>query len=209
LVDLVDKQRSRLDYLPPRRKNIGNGELFGYISLTKSDAQQYLNVLQDHNPPILNIIEHRSNDKTRYGLLNPLLKEFISYCIRVLHDVEWRMQYIWLYKRPIKNFLEDDEKKWFMRLYGDKTKMGRIVSSHFLNLVKKKCEFRDQEKERIQQLSKHANKTIQEFNESIKRSYQVIMSQKYRSVRNMYSLVTGPLLEVVYPRFLRLELNLY
>jgi hypothetical protein len=209
LVDLVDKQRTKSDYLPPRRKNIGNGELFGYISITKSEAQQSLNMLQDHNPPILHIIEHKSNDKSRYGLLNPLLKEFVSYCIRTLHDVEWRMQYVWLYKRPIKECVEDDEKKWFMRLYGDKAKMGRIVSSHFLNLVEMKCKLRGKEKKRIQQLNTHADKTIREFDESIKRSYQVILSQKYRSLRNTYSLVTDPLLEVVYPQFLRSELNLY
>lgn len=209
LVDLVDKERTRLDYLPTRRKNIGNGELFGYISLTKSEAQQSLNALQNHNPPILHIIKHRSNGKTRYGLLNPLLKEFISYCIRTLHDVEWKLQYVWLYKRPIKKCLKDDEKKWFMRLYGDKSNMGRIVSSHFLNLVEMKCKLRDKEKKRIQQLNTHAGKTIQEFDESIKRSYHVIMSQKYRSVRNTYNLVTDPLLEVVCPQFLRSELNLY
>ena len=46
LVDLADKQKTRLDYLPPRRKNVGNGELFGYISLTKSESQQYIDELQ-------------------------------------------------------------------------------------------------------------------------------------------------------------------
>jgi hypothetical protein len=208
LVDLVDKQRTRLDYLPPRRKNIGNGEMFGYISLTKLEAQQSLNVLQDHNPSILQIIEHRSNGKSRYGLLNPLLKEFISYCIRTLDDVEWKMQYIWLYKRPIKRCLEDDEKKWFMRLYGDGANMGRIVSSHFLNLVQMKCKFRNKERKQIQQLNIHADKTIQEFDESIKRSYQVIMSQKYDSVRKRYSLIVEPLIEVTFPAFLKRELHL-
>ena len=160
LIDLVDKRRTRYDYLPPRRKNIGNGELFGYISLTRSEAQQSLDMLQDHSPPILQVIEHRSNGKSRYGFLNPLLKEFISYCIRTLHDVEWRMQYVWLYKRPIKECVIDDEKKWFMRLYGDKVNMGRIVASHFLNLVEMKRKLRDKEEKQIQQLKIHAYKTI-------------------------------------------------
>jgi hypothetical protein len=87
--------------------------------------------------------------------------------------------------------------------------MGRVVSSHFLNLVEMKCKLRDKEKKRIKQLNTHADNTIREFDDSIKRSYQVIISQKYRSLREMYSLVTEPLLEVVYPGFLRSELNLY
>ena len=66
----------------------------------------------------------------------------------------------------------DDEKKWFMRLYGDKVNMGRIVASHFLNLVEMKRKLRDKEEKQIQQLKIHAYKTIREYDESLKRCYQ-------------------------------------
>ena len=116
LVDLADKQKTRLSYLPPRLKNIGNNGLFGYISLIKSEAEQYLKELQGHNPPILNVIDYKPSAKTRYGITDPLLKEFISLCITTLGDVEMKMQYVWLYKRPIRKFMKDDENKWYTRV---------------------------------------------------------------------------------------------
>jgi hypothetical protein len=203
LVDLVDKHRTRLAYLPPRRKNIGNDELFGYISLTKSESQQYTNELQDHDPSILHLINPQLNGITRYDISDPLLKEFIAFCIITLGDVEQRMHYAWLYKRP----MEDDEKKWYMRLYGKEAK-GTRITNYFLSLVERKGEFRKKEKKIQDELSSHADKVIHEFDKSIKHGYHIIMSQKYLSTRKRYSLVTEPLIEVVYPYFLKTEYHL-
>jgi hypothetical protein len=207
LIDLVDKRRTRLDYLPPRRKNVGNDELFGYISLTEQEARQHINDLQVHSPPILYVIDPQSNDRTRYGILDPVLKEFVSFCIITLGNVEWKLQYVWLYKRPIRRFMKDAENKWYTLLYGSDQK-GLRLTSYLWNLMRKKKDFRKMDGKRQSELIVHADKTIRQFDGSIKRSYQITMSQKYRSVRNTYGLVTDPLLEVVYPQFLRSELNL-
>lgn len=207
LVDIVDKRRTRLDYLPPRRKNVGNDELFGYISLTEQEARQHINDLQVRIPPILHVIDPQPNDRTRYGILDPVLKEFVSFCIITLGNLEWKLQYAWLYKRPIRKFMKDAENKWYTRLYGSDQK-GLRVTSYLWNLMRKRKDFRKMDGKRQRELIVHADKTIRQFDESIKRSYGVIMSQRYRSVQNTYSLVTDPLLEVVYPQFLRSDLNL-
>jgi hypothetical protein len=202
LVDLVDKQKTRLSYLPPRLKNIGNDQLFGYISLIKSEAEQYIKELQGHNPPILNVINYKPNGKTRYGITDPLLREFISLCITTLGGVEMKMQYVWLYKRPIRKFMKDDENKWYTQLYG---RRGRRLTSYLLNLVKMKKDFTTMNKGRQNELTLNACKVIDQYDKSLKQRYQLIMGQKYRSVREKYSRVTEPLIKAVYPDFLKAE----
>jgi hypothetical protein len=203
LVDLVDKRRTRLDYLPPRRKNIGNDELFGYIGLTKSEAEQYIKELQCYDPPTLHVIDHKPNDKTRYGIPDPLLIDFVAFCIITLGDVEWKMQYVWLYQRPgLRKFVEDDEKKWYTRLYGNEQK-GRRLTSYFWRLVRMKKDFRKLDRRRQNELTEHADNVIAQLDKSIRLRYQIIMSQKYKSVRERYNVVTGPLIEAVFPSFLR------
>jgi hypothetical protein len=207
LVDLVDKRRTRLDYLPPRRKNMGNDELFGYIDLTNSEAEQFINELQCNNPPILHAIDHKPNDKTRYGIRDPLLREFVSFCIITLGNVEWKMQYVWLCQRPgLRKFVEDDEKKWYTRLYGNEQK-GRRLTSYFWRLVRMKKDFRNMDWRRQNELTEHADKVIDQLEKSIRLRYQIIMSQKYKSVRERYNVVTEPLIEAVFPSFLRTELK--
>ena len=103
--------------------------------------------------------------------------------------------------------MKDDEKKWYMRLYGNEEK-GRRLTNYLLNLVRMKREFRKKERKTQDELTIHADKVIHQFDKSIKQGYQIIMSQKYKSTHDRYGLVTEPLTQAVYPPFLKTEYHL-
>jgi hypothetical protein len=201
LIDIVSKRRTRSDYLPNRRKNIENAELFGYIDLTESEAEEHIKSLQNHNPPVLQVIEGKANNKPRYGVADLTLRDFIQYCIGTLADVDMRMEHVCKYRR-LKKADKIEIIRWYSRLYGERRRMREL----FGGFEYRQAELRRMErvdKKRKDDLIEHANRVIEQFDESIKQRYQTIMSEKFDYIRKKYRIVTEPLIEIVYPNFLQ------
>lgn len=197
--DLVTKGPTRTDYLPNKRRNVGVGELFSYVNLSKSEAEDYIKALQNHDPPILKLIDSNSTGEPRYEITDTTLKDFIIHCIVALFEVRMMMEYVWIYKRWIRT----DEKQWYNRLFGKEGK-GIRAAGEYASLKSRRKELKDKDKKTRAERIKHANKVIHDLKESIKYRYNnIILSEKYAFVRNRYYLISDPLMKIVCPEFLQ------
>jgi hypothetical protein len=202
--DLVSKQRQRTDYLPSRRKNIGNSELFAYVKLMRSDTEEHIKTLQNHRPPILEVINVQSNGELRYGIADAMLKSFIIDGILTLFEVYAMMEKIWIYKRWIRS----EEKEWYNRLFGRQGR-GTRVTSGYLWLRNNREGLRIMDEKRHMANINHANKMIAHHNRFIKEYYHnLIMTENYEDVRRTFQIITTPLIEIIFPKFVRILLKI-
>jgi hypothetical protein len=134
--DLVTKGPTKTDYLPTKRRNVGIGELFPYINLSKDEAEEYVKRLQNHDPPILKLID--STSEPRYEIVHTTLKRFIIDCIAALFEVREMMEYIWIYKRRTRT----EDKEWYNRLFG---KQGRGIrtAGQYASIKSRREELKD------------------------------------------------------------------
>lgn len=199
--DLVTKGPTRTDYLPNKRRNVGVGELFSYVSLSKSEAEDYIKALQSHDPPILKLIDSNSTGEARYEITDTTLKDFIIHCILALFDVRMMMEYIWIYKKLMRT--DNRVWLWYNRLFGKEGK-GIRTAGEYVSLLRKRKELKDKDKKTRVERIRHANKVIHNLKESITYRYNnIILSEKYAFVRNRYYLISDPLIKIICPEFLQ------
>jgi hypothetical protein len=199
--DLVTKGPTKADYLPTKRRNVGIGELFSYVNLSKQEAEEYVKRLQNHDPQILKLIDSNSIAEPRYEIINTTLKDFIIDCIVALFEVTMMMGYIWKYKKLMRT--DYRVWSWYNRLFGKEGK-GIRTAGEYASLLKERKKLKDKDKKTRAEHIKHANKVIRNLKESIKCRYNnIILAEKYASVRNRYNLISDPLTKIVCPEFLQ------
>jgi hypothetical protein len=197
--NLVTKGQTRIYYLPHKRRNVAVGELFSYITLSKSEAEEHTKTLQNHDPSILKLIDSDSTDEPRYEIADMTLKDFIIYCVVTLLEIRKMIEYIWIYKKWIRT----DEKEWYNRLFGKQGK-GIRASGEYVSLQSKHKDLKDKDKKTRAERIKHADKIIHGFKESIKYRYNdIVLSEKYAVIRNSYDLISEPLIKMICPTFLQ------
>jgi hypothetical protein len=203
LSDLVTKGPTKTDYLPTKRRNVGIGELFSYINLSKPEAEEYVKRLQNHDPPILKLIDSNSAAEPRYGIPDTTLKGFIIDCVVALFEVRMMMECIWKYIKLMRT----DRRvwPWYNRLFGKEGK-GIRTAGEYTWLQKERKELKDKDKKTRAELMKHADKVIHDLKESIKYRYNnIILGEKYAYVRNRYYIISDPLTKIICPEFLQDE----
>ena len=201
LSDLATKGPTKTDYLPNKRRNVGVGELFSYINLSKSEAGDYIKALQNHDPPILKLIDSNSTGEPRYEIADTILKDFIIDCVVTLFEVTMMMGYIWTYKKLMRT----DQRVWlwYNRLFGKGGK-GIRTAGEYASLLRKRKELKNKDKKTRAERIKHADKVIHDLKESIKYRYNnIILSEKYASIRNRYYLISDPLIKIICAKFLQ------
>jgi hypothetical protein len=199
--DLVTKGPTKTDYLPTKRRNIGIGELFSYINQSKHEAEEYVKRLQNHDPPILKLIDSNSIAEPRYEIIDATLKDFIIDCMVTLFEVTMMMGYIWKYKKLMRT--DCRVWSWYNRLFGKEGK-GIRTAGEYASLQKERKDLKDKDKKTRVERIKQANKVIRDLKESIKYRYNnIILGQKYAYVRDRYYLISDPLIKIICPEFLQ------
>jgi hypothetical protein len=151
----------------------------------------------------------------RYIIADPLLREFIIICWTILGFVFFKMIEIYVYKLWPKHRVRlsdgirsaKDESsyvyhlymKWYKRLFGK----YRFTQHNFSRLLARKRNFEKLDKRTQKEELANANDLIKSYDDGIKESYKIIMSEKYAAIRDKYKDVITALLDMSYPDFVK------
>jgi hypothetical protein len=223
LNDLMDKLPDKTDYSPNEKAvlpnyytNYGNNELFGYLRLSKDNAQKSLKVLSKEYNVLSPIIKDKTNgNEIRYQIYDELLKEFVEQCILAFNsDVDQRLEYAY-----ISEYLNDKQlneyseflKKW----YG----LGRKYSNidKYLKALKERG-MDNNSKEHYKKYIDDCDKDIFNYGlfelpkfdyvydrhkQIIGKKYELIVGTKYKSLERKYPLIVNIFFDMLFPQFLR------
>lgn len=120
---LTDSSHDKKAYLLENHVNMTNNELFGYLNLSKEEAEKYINRLEFHNPPIL--ISQKKYNKSIYKIEDQLLKQFVMECILAFNScVDERLMCSYIYNgvsdkilqkayrnNQLRNYTNNNDKK--------------------------------------------------------------------------------------------------
>lgn len=220
-------------YFPENRINVDNNQIFGYLRISKKEAQKYLNFLVDNKTPILKpmskedfinslidygssnplhinlkqdyliferylekrlkfdfksfqLIKQSYQNKIRYTLIDPLLKEFIlNFILLYNSQIQPLLEYEY-----IQGNLKKDQiniyKKWLKNLYGINNKLFEIIEiiqkfkRNQLQLILKE---KNKEKNDKRIINRHY---IVIYNNSIFENNLNKLSKKYTSLNVKY-----------------------
>jgi hypothetical protein len=133
LSDLVDKLPNKSSYSPNKKAvlpkyytNNNNNELFGYLRLSKDNAQKTITLLSERFKILRPILTSEKNIEAHYEIYDELLKEFVQRCILAFNsDVDQRLEYTY-----ICDFLNEKQKKEYFNFlkiwYGRSRKYSDI-----------------------------------------------------------------------------------
>lgn len=203
-------------FLPNTKINYGNNELFGYLNLTREEAQRTFDKLLNHNPPIINPLKMKNETQSkRYTIADDLLKEFVTNCTLSFNlCVNDRLQYAYIYdlfyviekengELLTKGEQKKEYKKYMQIWYGSKRK----TRGYFAMMDKRSTELNSKSREKSE-LAKHYKKVIDERDTIIKDTHLFDdefenVNDKYKPLLESYGFIINIFLEMLFPRFLR------
>ena len=133
-------------------------------------------------------------DEERYTIVDNSLMELLQDCWTLQSHVYWYYEYIWKSIRKPRN----EERIWHEDLWGKYRTNKRFIEC---NNVRS-----DYQKKNKNQLLQETQERIGWEKSEIKKTFDLI-KEKYSKTIEDYSYFINPLLNVVYPRFLRKEFN--
>ncbi|MGI8831181.1 MAG: hypothetical protein ACR2IS_00935, partial [Nitrososphaeraceae archaeon] len=175
---------------------------FAYIDFSISEVKKIFNELLQHDPSVIRPIFSRAesnpaHNRRRFVIADELLKEYLQTLFAGLYStVPLRMEETWQYIRwPNPKSGEAD---WYLSQYGKK----RLVqfAKRAIDIRKKLLE--KSEKEKLTFL-KSVKESIRNYDKYVRHWYKVISSPRYKTIKDNYRDVITPIIEIVYPKFLR------
>lgn len=172
----------------------GHGIPYQQLKLTKEEVLQCFKLLEKHN--LIKIIPYHLEflNQERYTLVDNELKELLSDCRNLQSHVFTYLEYIWQSLSKPTN----KEKIWLEHLWG-KNKSNKWFT--YCYDIRK-----EYQKKNKNQLLQETQERIDWVKSEIRKTFNSI-KEKYSKTIEDYSYFIIPLLNVVYPQFLRKEFN--
>jgi hypothetical protein len=175
---------------------------FAYIDFEPSEVEDCFKKLLRYSPPIIKQLsddmkQKNETQRERYVIANSLLEEYFSdLYVGVFSGIQNQMELTWRYVRwP---YPKSGEAGWYMSLYGVK-RVFRFANT----LIRERNESTATETENRVQFIRVQNEYIRTWHNYAIHYYKKIMGKKYKDIRKEYREIIDPIIEIVYPKFLR------
>lgn len=186
---------------------MGMNRAFLYIDFTEAEVKQCFKQLKRHYPPILeprttkvpNIkAKDVDDDNTRrFGISDKSLRNLmLDIYAGIFPNTVLRMENTWLYVRDPEQ--GSGETNWYLSLFGEKSVVDFI--NRVLEIRNKLDKKNWEEKSAMKAVILDE---IKKYDNAITHFYKQIMSKRNEGIRKRYDVVIDPMLEIVYPQFLR------
>ena len=225
LSDLIDKlpHNNKSSYSPNKKAvlpnyytNYGNNELFGYLRLSKGNAQKSIMLLSDEYNILSPIIKNKTDSsEILYQINDELLKEFVQQCILAFNSyVDQRLEYAFICEY-LNDKQQNEYSEFLKKWYG----LGRKHSNIDIYLKTSKERGMDNNsKEHYRKYIYDCDKDIFNYElfeppiieddydrhkRIIGKNYKMNVGEKYKPLEQKYPLIINIFFDMLFPQFLR------